>query len=203
MLQNVTPRTAYELLKKVTAPVTRQLFPRFPKVKANRILGIACTGHGASIAYMDSSGVLRSSLLERWTGVKYMMMFSADEEAAIRNPTNDIDRSIKYIFTCRTGKFPECTTFEQSFMPWMEWMLKDIGVRAGDIDLVVTSDGHFTTGWARLGPRLKFWFPNARIVRAIEHHEIHQRQAFWQSGFQEAAVLTLDTCGENLTRLKG
>jgi carbamoyltransferase len=203
MMYNVSPRTAYELLKKVTSPVANRLFPRFPKVKANRILGIACTGHGASIAYMDSAGVLKSSLLERWTGVKYMMMFSAAEEQAIRNPQNDIDRSINYIFTFRTGKFPECTTFEQSFMPWMGWLLKDIDVHAADIDLVITSDGHFTTGWSRLGPELKHWFPNARVVRSIEHHEIHQRQAFWQSGFQEAAVLTLDTCGEQLARLKG
>jgi carbamoyltransferase len=203
MLQNVSPRTAYELLKKVATPVTTRLFPRFPKVTANRILGIACTGHGASIAYMDSSGVLISSLLERWTGIKYMMMFSAAEEQAIRYPQNDIDRSVNYIFTCRSGKFPECTTFEQSFIPWMDWMLKDIGVRAEDIDLVITSDGHFTTGWARLGPELKRWFPKAKVVRGIEHHEIHQRQAFWQSGFSEAAVLTLDTCGEQLVRLKG
>jgi hypothetical protein len=26
------------------------------------------------------------------------------------------------------------------------------------------------------------WFPKAWISHSITHHEIHQRQAFWQSG---------------------
>jgi len=34
----------------------------------------------------------------------------------------------------------------------------------------------------RLGPRLGEWFPKAWISHSITHHEIHQRQAFWQSG---------------------
>jgi carbamoyltransferase len=196
-------KIASEFLNQATWPLKKYFVPRFPKVKADRILAIACTGHGASLAYMDSSGILRSTLLERWTGVKYMLMFSADEENAIRYPQNDIDKSINFVFSYRTGKFPDCVIFEESFIPWMEWMLRDIGVRAEDIDLVITSNGHFATGWIRLGPELKRWFPNATIVRSIEHHEIHQRQAFWQSGFDEAAVLTLDTCGEPLIRLGG
>jgi len=38
------------------------------------------------------------------------------------------------------------------------------------------------TSGLRLGPRLAEWFPKAWISHSIMHHEIHQRQAFWQSG---------------------
>jgi carbamoyltransferase len=176
---------------------------RFPRVTADRILGIACTGHGASLAYMDTDGTVRSSQLERWTGTKHMMMFSEAEYQALLHPTNAIDRNIDFIFRHTYGRFPDSCTFEDSMMPWLGWLLRGLDVGPADIDLVVTSDGHFATGWTRLGPELRRWFPRARIVTAIEHHEIHQRQAFWASGFDEAAVLTLDTCGESLPRLGG
>jgi carbamoyltransferase len=174
-----------------------------PPVDAGRILGIACTGHGASLAYLDEQGTVRGSQLERWTGKKYMMMFSRDEYEAIRNPRNAIDRGINFIFTHSFGRFPDSCVFEDGIGPWLDWLLRGLDVRAEDLDLVVTSDGHFATGWTRLGSELGRWFPKAQVVTDIEHHEIHQRQAFWASGFDEAAVLTLDTCGESLLRLWG
>jgi carbamoyltransferase len=176
---------------------------RFPRVTANRILAIACTGHGASLAYMDVDGTVRSSQLERWTGKKHMLMFSEEEYRDILDSHNPIDCNINFVLRHTYGRFPESCTFEERMIPWLDWLLRGLGVGAEDIDLVVTSDGHFTTGWTRLGPHLRRWFPNARIVTSIEHHEIHQRQAFWASGFDEAAVLTLDTCGESLPRLGG
>lgn len=198
-----TLQQGWELVKYLSAPLRDRLLPRFPHVEAGNVLGIACTGHGASLAYMDESGLVRSSQLERWTGVKHMMMFSAAEDESIRNPQNEIDRGINYIFTHGYGRMPDSCIFEETIIPWFNWLLRDTTVRREDIDLVVTSNGHFATGWSRLGPELKRWFPNATVVRKIEHHEIHQRQAFWASGFEEAAVLTLDTCGEALPRLKG
>lgn len=176
---------------------------RSPQVEADRILGIASTGHGASISYVDRTGTVRGSQLERWSGVKHMLLFSRDEAKALRTPETDIDRLVHYVFTEGFGRFPDSAVFEDVIEPWFEWLLEDLGVGAGDIDLVVTSDGHFATGWSRLGPELRRWFPNAVTANAIEHHEIHQRQAYWPSGLDEAAVLTLDTCGDELGRLGG
>jgi carbamoyltransferase len=198
-----TLRKARRLFRIASSALRSRRPRRVASVDAGRILGIACTGHGASLAYLDDRGTVRSSQLERWAGKKHMMMFSKDEDEAIRNPKSDIDRNINFIFRHSFGRFPDSCTFEDSMGPWLDWLLRGLDVRADDLDLVVTSDGHFATGWARLGPELVRWFPKARVVTDIEHHEIHQRQAFWASGFDEAAVLTLDTCGESLPRLGG
>ena len=192
-----------QLLRTTERPLRGTVLPRFPRVAATRVLGIACTGHGASLAYIDAAGSVRSSQLERWTQKKHMMMFSSDEYRAITEPVSQIDLSINYVLSHSFGRFPDSCIFEETMSDWLQWLLRGLEIRAEDIDLVVTSDGHFATGWTRLGPQLRRWFPNARTIRSIEHHEIHQRQAYWASGFDEAAVLTLDTCGESLPRLRG
>jgi carbamoyltransferase len=130
-------------------------------------------------------------------------MFSSAEDQVFRDPKSNIDRNIRATMLFGFGKYPETRVFEETIDPWLQWLLRDIGLQAADIDLVVTSDCHFATCWVRLGRQLKQWFPHARVVRSIEHHQIHQRQAFWQSGFEEAAVITLDTCGEHLLRHGG
>jgi carbamoyltransferase len=189
-----------ELLRYSMSPLRNRIRPRFPHVEAERILGIASTGHGASLSYIDTSCVVRSSQLERWTGTKHMMLFSRDEDECLREPTSAIDKSVNFIFTHGYGRFPDSCIFEDTIDSWREWLLSELDDGPESIDLVVTSDSHFATGWARLGPHLQRWFPNAPIVRRIEHHEVHQRQAFWASGFDEAVVLTLDTAGEALPR---
>ena len=189
-----------EFLRYALSPQAARFRPRFPQLEAERILGIASTGHGASLAYLDTTGVVRSSQLERWTGTKHMMLFSRDEDDALRRPTSKIDRRVHHMFKQGFGRFPDSCIFEDTIDSWRDWLLQELDVDASEIDLVVTSNSHFATGWARLGPRLERWFPRATIVRAIEHHEIHQRQAFWASGFEEAAVLTLDSSGEALPR---
>jgi carbamoyltransferase len=189
-----------ELLRYSTSPFRNRDRRRFPRIEAERILGIASTGHGASLTYLDASGVVRSSQLERWTGTKHMMLFSRPEDEALRTPRSKIDRRVHHMFMEGYGRFPDSRIFEDTIESWREWLLHDLGVEADGIDLVVTSDSHFATGWARLGPHLQRWFPRARVVRCIEHHEIHQRQAFWASGFRDAAVLTLDSSGEPLPR---
>jgi carbamoyltransferase len=189
-----------ELVRYTTSPLRNRVRPRFQRVEAERILGIACTGHGASLTYLDAAGTVRSSQLERSTGVKHMMLFSRDEDAALRHPSSKVDHAIHHLFTEGFGRFPDSKIFEDTIESWVAWLLNGLDAELGDIDLVVTSDGHFATGWARLGGELGRWFPDAAIVRAIEHHEVHQRQAFWASGFDEAAVLTLDNAGEALPR---
>ncbi|MDQ3927740.1 MAG: hypothetical protein M3328_01195, partial [Chloroflexota bacterium] len=164
----------------------------FPLKNVRHILSVACTGHGASLSYIGADGTVRSSVLDRWAGTKNTLMFSADEDRDIRNPSSEIDQGLHDLLLYGFGKFPRTMIFEDTIYPWLEWLVGDLGVTPADIDLFVTSDSHFAVNRFRLGRRLSRWFPRARIVRAIEHHQVHQRQAFWQSGFSEAAVLTLD-----------
>jgi carbamoyltransferase len=174
--------------EKLFSPSPRRfLYPR-----VHHILAIACTGHGASLAYMDDHHSIRCSVLDRWVGVKNAILFSREEEKVIRNPKTKTDQMISDVFRHGFGKFPESRIFEELLSSWVEWLLDGLNVTVSDIDLVVTSDSHFATNCFRLGFDLNSWFPGATIFRAIEHHEIHQRQAFWQSGFKQAAVLTLD-----------
>ncbi len=167
------------------------------------ILGLACTGHGASLALVTRDGIVRSSVLDRWAGIKHVLLLAEAEERDIRNPSTDIDRAIHYCLRYTHGKFPPCRIFEQTIDEWIAWFLAGSGLRPQDIDLVVTSESHFATCRARLGPHIGRWFPRATVSARLEHHEVHQRQAFWQSGFDEAAVLTLDSSGEPLDRLGG
>ncbi len=169
----------------------------------DRVLGIACTGHGASLSLVTRDGLVRSSVLDRWAGIKHLLMFAEKEERDLRNPTSDIDRLVHFCLSYGYGKFPECRIFERTIEEWLGWFLADVKLRPSDIDLVVTSDSYFATCRSRLGLKLGRWFPRAYISNWVEHHSLHQRQAFWQSGFDEAAVLTLDSSGEPLQRLDG
>lgn len=165
------------------------------------VLSIACTGHGASLSYLSANGEVRSSVFDRWIGTKHTLIFSKDELHDITTKKSELDALINRVLTTAFGGFPNHQVFEEVLPDWFNWLVKDLDVTADDIDLLVISESHFATSFFRLGPRLTEWFPNAYLDASVEHHAIHQRQAFWQSGFDEAAVLTLDTCGEELDRL--
>jgi len=167
------------------------------------ILGLACNGHGASLAYLDRDGSIRCSVLDRWAGTKYTLLLSEGEEREILEARSPIAREMRDLFVYSYGNFPKYKRFEQVFGDWLQWLLSDVDVDAGDIDLFVSSESNFVTNVFRLAPEMDRWLPNARVVTDVEHHTVHQRQAFWQSGFHEAAVLTLDTAGESLMRLAG
>jgi carbamoyltransferase len=182
--------------------LVRHVLQRRPK-RIDVILGLACTGHGASISIMTSDGVIRSSVLDRWAGIKHLLMFARREDRNIRHPFYRVDRAIKYNLCVGYAKFPPTQIFEDSIVDWFDWLARGLNLRRSDIDLLVTSPSHFTTCRLRLGYLLHRWFPNAYVSNVIEHHQVHQRQAFWQSGLEEAAVLTLDAAGERLRRLHG
>jgi carbamoyltransferase len=184
----------------------RSPLPRvLPRLRRNieTVLGLACTGHGASMAIMTSDGVLRSSVLDRWAGIKHLLLFARKEERSLRNPHTQLDREINYNLVRGYDKFPPTRIFEDTIVTWFDWLTRGLNIRRSDIDLVVTSESHFATCNFRLGFSLRRWFPNAYASSRIEHHQIHQRQAFWQSGLDAAAVLTLDAAGEPLKRLGG
>jgi carbamoyltransferase len=174
--------------------------PNFNK-EINHILGLASNGHGASLAYAGRDGRIRCSVLDRWAGTKYTFLLSKSELEEMLDRGSPIAEKMHDLLVYSYGAFPKYKVFESDFFVWLDWLLSDSDLTAEDIDLFISSESNFVTSSFRLGSQLSRWFPNAHIVTDVEHHTVHQRQAFWQSGFEEAAVLTLDTCGENLTRL--
>lgn len=169
--------------------------------EVNHILGIACNGHGASLSYLSRDGTIRSSVFDRWAGTKYTLLMSQSEVDEILGCRAPISKELYDLMVYSYGTFPTYRVFEEVFPEWLDWFLAGLRVKAEDIDLLISSESNFVTSTFHLGTRLNQWVPRAQIVTDVEHHAVHQRQAFWQSGFEEAAVLTLDTCGENLARL--
>ncbi len=165
------------------------------------ILALACTGHGASITYFGHDGTIRSSVFDRWAGTKYTFLMAKEEIATLLERRTPLAAEMHDLLELSYGRFPRHRAFENDFSDWLAWLLKDLDVTPEDIDLFISSDCLFVTSEYSLADELDKWFPNAEIYLDIEHHTIHQRQAFWQSGFDKAAIVTLDTCGEDLIRL--
>src|SRR5260370_17509720 len=57
-----------------------------PPSKIGTVLGLACTGHGASLALVTSEGALRSSVLDPWAGAKRILLLANAEHHDLRNP---------------------------------------------------------------------------------------------------------------------
>jgi carbamoyltransferase len=171
------------------------------KQDTRHILALASTGHGASLAYLGRDGTLRSSVFDRWAGSKYTLLMAQVERDEFLEGRSPIGAEMRDLLVYSYGRFPPYRIFEEAFSEWLGWLLSGLDVRAEDIDLLISSESLFVTSGFTLGGVLNRWVPNARVVTDLEHHAIHQRQAFWASGFEAAAVVTLDTCGENLARL--
>jgi len=174
-----------------------------PLQGVRHVVGIGCTLHGASVAYLGADGAVRASVLDRWSGEKYTLMLCQAEMDDFFRGTSPLNIQIANLIKMSYGHIPPIRVFEDDFEAWMRWLLRGLDVQLEDVDLVVTSPSHMATTSQRLGPTLDRWFPRARVVLDVEHYPIHECQAFWQSGFDEAAVLTLDNCGETLARLRG
>lgn len=184
-------------------PAVRRATRNAARGGIRHVLGIASTGHGASLAYAGGEGIVRATTLERWAREKRAILFARDEARDIVERVSPIDAAIHAGLAGASGKLPPFLIFEDAFPRWLAWFLRSLDLAPDDVDLVVTSNSHFATCDARLGGALGRFLPGARVITAVEHHAIHQRQAFWASGFDAAGVLTLDTCGEPLARLGG
>ena len=165
------------------------------------ILGLVCNGHGASMAYVGENGALRSTVFDRWVGTKYTLLLAESEWTEMQERASPIAAEMHDLLVYSYGAFPPYRLFEEAFPLWLDWFLSELAVGPDDIDLLISSESNFVTSAFRLRSQMSRWLPNAQVVTHVEHHTVHQAQAFWQSGFPEAAVLTLDTCGESLTRL--
>ena len=118
---------------------------RLPPTKMDVVLGLACTGHGASIAIATSDGIVQSSVLERWAGVKRILLLAEEEDRDLRNPTCKIDEHINFCFKYGYGAFPPTLIFEKTMREWLDWFLEGLDLRPSDIDLVVVSESHFAS----------------------------------------------------------
>ncbi len=167
------------------------------------IVALACTGHGASLSYFGHDGTIRSSVFDRWAGTKYTFLMGQEEINILLARNSPLAAEMHDLLELSYGHFPRHRAFETDFSDWLSWLLKELNITAEDIDLFISSDCLFVTSEFSLGKELYKWFPNAEISLDAEHHAIHQRQAFWQSGFDEAVIVTIDTCGEDLERLGG
>jgi len=176
-----------------------------PDTDASHLVGIGSTGHGASVAYVGEDGRHRASHFERWSRTKRCLLLSEEEKREIIKGESDSpeETRIQYELAHGYGSLPNTYTFEQHIEPWTRWLLGDTDVAPEDIDLLVSSESQFAVNCDRLGDKVTRWFPNARFVTSPEHHELHQRQAFWPSGFDQAAFVTLDNRGEQLGRYDG
>ncbi|HEX4966717.1 MAG TPA: carbamoyltransferase C-terminal domain-containing protein [Thermoanaerobaculia bacterium] len=169
------------------------------------VLGLCFTGHGASAALISPEHGIRALLLERFTGQKDALIFGRQELEGILSKRSPVEASIHWLLVAAFRKFPPSFVFEETFRPFLEALLAGLPIGPEDIDLVVTSNCSFTLNqwWPSNLRKLQRCFPQSQVFLDIEHHAIHQRQAFLGSSFAEAAVLTVDTCGEDLKRLGG
>jgi len=167
------------------------------------VLGLCSTGHGAAIALVSPKYGVRALTLDRFTGRKHSLLFTRREYEEIKGCTTPTDLHINEALSFSYRGFPTSFIIEETFLPFLRAVLRGLPLRPEQIDLVVTSNCHFGFNEGRAETLLGSFFPNAQIVRAVEHHAIHQWQAFLPSPFKEAAVMTIDESGESLARLKG
>jgi carbamoyltransferase len=73
--------------------------------------------------------------------------------------------------------------------------LETAGVRAAEVDCVAVARPFASRAESEAQLELRARFPNSEIV-VIEHHRAHAASAYYASGFQSAAVLSLDRAGD-------
>ncbi|MFO7562832.1 MAG: carbamoyltransferase C-terminal domain-containing protein [Enhygromyxa sp.] len=164
------------------------------------VLAVCCTGHGAGLAFASARHGVRAMTLERFTGQRNALLLSRRELAAARSGHDPL--GIWGLFGLCYGQFPPAFAYEDVIEPWTEALLDGLPVGPAQIDLLVGPADQFALD-AALQARQAEWFPNARLRLFAEHHEAHRFQAFLPSPFRDAAVLTVDACGEALGRLDG
>lgn len=167
------------------------------------ILGMCSTGHGASFALISSRYGVRALNFERYVAQKYALLMAREELREIEERRGAVASSIRFMLSNRDGSLPPAFVFEDYWEPFLEHLLRGLPLKAKDIDLVAGSESHFAINRAWLGRSLSKFFPHAEVHTDLEHHLVHQSQAYLASGFEDAAILTVDACGESLARLGG
>ena len=167
------------------------------------ILGLSSTGHGGSMALVSSRYGVRAMNLERFLGVKNAVWLARDEAEELRESDHAIATGIRVCLRDRALQLPPVAVFEETWEPMLQALLHGLPLGPADIDFVVGSESHFAINRSWQGRALSRYFPRAVVRTDIEHHALHRFQAFFGSGFEDAAVLTADASGEPLARLGG
>jgi carbamoyltransferase len=168
------------------------------------ILGLCSTGHGASLALVSSRYGVRALNLDRFVGRKYALLLAREEHTEIAEQRWPIGSLLRFLLSMQDGRLPPVATFEDCWERFFDALVAGLPLRPRDVDVVAASESHFAVNRFWLGARLsRRYFPNAAVYTGLEHHAIHRFQAFYPSGFEDAAVLTADACGEPLLRHGG
>jgi carbamoyltransferase len=183
--------------------LVRTLRRRSRKDGHYNILGLCSTGHGASFALVSSIYGVRALNFERFIARKYALLLAREELREFEQRLGPIASAIRFALSNRDGSMPPAVAFEDAWEPFLASLLRGLPLTAADIDIVVASECHFALNRAWLGRPLSHLFPNAAVYTDLEHHAIHRYQAYLGSGFDNAAILTADSSGENLARLGG
>ena len=170
---------------------------------AYNILGICSTGHGASVALISSQHGVRALNFDRFLGSKHALLMARQEARDLEAKRGPVNKTMHFLLADRDGKLPPIAIFEERGREFINALLKGLPLSEQDIDIVVSSESHFAFNRRWLGRWLSAYFRNAAVFTDIEHHAIHRYQAFYSSGFGDAAVLTADASGEPLQRLNG
>lgn len=170
------------------------------RYRKENVLGLCSTGHGAAAALVSARHGVRALTLDRFTGRKHSLLFTRRELSDILDSRSPVDAAIRSALAYSCDGFPPAFIAEDTLLPFIRHLLRDLPLAPDDIDLIVTAECHFAFNWGRIGSLLECLFPNATVVRELEHHEIHQWQAYLPSRFEHAAVLTADESGESLGR---
>jgi len=170
---------------------------------AYNILGLCSTGHGASAALVSSRHGIRAMNFERYMGRKYALLLAREELREIEHRIGAVGSGIRFMLSQRDGSMPPAAVAEDTLMPFLAALFHGLPIAARDIDIVVSSESHFTFNRAWLGRALGSYFPNAQVHTGLEHHAVHRYQAYYASGLPDAAVITADACGEPLLRHAG
>jgi carbamoyltransferase len=136
-------------------------------------------------------------------GKKYSLLLSRHEHREIAAKRGRLPSLLHFLLSDRQGHLPPVAEFEETWEPFFSALTHDLELGPADMDVVVGSESHFALNRRWLGRRLSSYFRNAAVYTDLEHHAIHRYQAFFASGWNEAAVLTADACGEPLERLDG
>jgi len=167
------------------------------------IIGLCSTGHGASIALVSSRYGVRAMNLERFMGRKYALWMAREEFHELRHSTRPVPSEIRFCLRDTRLRLPPIAVFEETWEAVFKALVLGLPITPRDIDFVVASESHFCLNKGWQGRQLSHYFPRAIVRTDIEHHAVHQYQAYLASGFDEAAILTADASGEALDRLEG
>ena len=165
-----------------------------------RVLGLSFSGHGTSVCLVEDGRIVRALNLERITRKKFSLTTLPSYTDFLRNITCKLYR----------GEPQQYFDFYEVFPQMLDYVCGTSRPQDAALDLVVkTRDNISPIPEFGRGPmwedysRFLDYFSGIPLAFDVEHHLAHAYQAYLCSPFEDAALLTVDGCGESLPRLGG